>query len=165
MKCAPLFAALATTLAACGAPPPPPPPPTVVNVSVIAGPDINPSAGGQAAPVVLRVYQLASSAGFGNAEFFPLYNTDAATLGADLVKRDDLQLGPGDKKTLTLNPTEPVKALGLFAGLRAFQDATWRGSADIPAHTTTNVTVTLDHAGLAVVAKTLPPPPPPKPAS
>lgn len=162
---APAAAGLTLALAGCGAPPPPPPPPTVVNLSVVAGPDINPSPSGQAAPVVLRVYQLGSSAGFGNAEFFPLYNADAATLGADIVKREDVQLVPGDKKTLTLSPTDPVKAVGFFAGLRAFQDATWRASADIPPHLTTNVTVTIDHSGLAVKTQTLPPPAPPKPAS
>jgi len=162
MKTAPLAAIF--LLAGCAAPPPPPPPRTVVNISVKAGPDINPDPTGQGAPMTLRVYQLASGAGFGNAEFFALYKTDAATLGPDIIHRDDLALNPGDSKTLPLSPTDQVKTLGFFAGLRDFSQAAWRATADIPPHQTTNITVTASKAGIAVVAKTLPPPPP-KPAS
>jgi type VI secretion system protein VasD len=150
-------------LASCAAPPPPPPPPTIVNISIKAGPDINPDATGQGAPVEFRVYQLASSAGFTGAEFFALYKTDAATLGADIVHRDVLPLNPGDAKTLALSPTDQVKSIGFFAGLRDFSQATWRATADVPPHLTTNMTVTLSKTGITVAAKTLPPPPP-KPA-
>ncbi len=150
-------------LAGCAAPPPPPPPPTMVNISVKAGPDINPDSSGQGAPLVLRVYQLASGAGFGNAEFFALYKSDAATLGADIVHRDDLALNPGDTKTLALSPTDQAKTIGFFAGVRDFNGVTWRNTTDFPPHQTTNITVTVTHTGLTVVAKTLPPPP--KPAS
>ncbi len=152
---------LCAALAGCPAPPPPPPP-TVVNLTLTAGPDINPNAAGQGAPVVVRVYQLGSAAGFGDADFFPLYNKDAATLGADLIKREDFPLAPGQSKTATLSPNDQVKALGVFAGWRDFQHANWRGSAPIPAHQTTNVTVTVGHDGITVKAETLPPA---KPAS
>jgi type VI secretion system protein VasD len=135
----------------------------MVNISVKAGPDINPDASGQGAPLVLRVYQLASSAGFGNAEFFALYKSDATTLGADIVHRDDVALNPGDMKTLTLSPTDQVKSIGFFAGLRDFSQAAWRATADVPPHLTTNITVSLTKAGIDVAAKTLPPPA--KPAS
>ncbi len=109
------------------------------------------------------MYQLASATGFGNAEFFALYKADATTLGADIVHRDDLALNPGDTKTLTLSPTDQVKSIGFFAGLRDFSQATWRATADVPPHLTTNITVIIGKAGLDVSAKTLPPPP--KPAS
>jgi type VI secretion system protein VasD len=154
----------APLLTGCAAPPPPPPPPTVVNISVKAGPDMNPDPTGQGAPMVLRVYQLTSGAGFSNAEFFALYKADAATLGPDIVHRDDLALNPGDTKTLPVSPTDQVKTIGFFAGVRDFSQGPWRATADIPPHQTTNITVTATKAGIDVVAKTLPPPPP-KPAS
>jgi type VI secretion system protein VasD len=143
-------------LAGCAGPPPPPPP-TVVNISMTAAANANPDTDGKGAPVSLRVYQLGSQAGFVGAEFFPLYNTDAATLGTDLVKRDDFILAPGATKTTTLTPRDDVKSIGVFAAYRDFQHATWRAAADIPPHQVTNITVTAGHDGITLKAVTLPP--------
>jgi type VI secretion system protein VasD len=140
---------LLVALAACGGPPPPPPP-TVVSLTLTAAPDANPSPTGQGAPVVLRVYQLASTSGFTGAEFFLLFNQDQATLGPDLVHRDEMILAPGQTKTLTLTPTDPVKAIGVFAAYRDFQHATWRGTADVPPHQTTRITVRAAGDGITV---------------
>ena len=147
---------LMAALAGCAGPPPPPPP-TVVNITMAAAADANPTTEGQGAPVAMRVYQLASQAGFTGAEFFPLYNADAATLGTDLVKRDDFILAPGQTKTTILTPRDDVKSVGLFAGYRDFQHSAWRAAADIPPHQTTNLTVTAGHDGIAIKAVTLPP--------
>ena len=61
---------LAFASAIAGCTPPPPPPPTVVNLALAASADVNPTASGLAAPLELRVYQLASESGFSNAGFF-----------------------------------------------------------------------------------------------
>ncbi len=146
---------LACLLSGCGGAPKLAPP-TVVNVSIKAGPDLNPGTDGAANPTVLRVYQLGSSSGLANAEFFPVYNADASTLGTDLIRRDDVPLNPGGTKTMTLNPGDQVHALGFFAGLRDFQAETWRATDDIPPHQTTNVTVTLTRDGVAIQSQTVP---------
>lgn len=143
-------------LAGCAAPPPPPPP-TVVNITMKADSNANPGPNGQGAPVALRIYQLGSEAGFKGAEFFPLYNKDQATLGSDLVKRDDFILAPGQTQTTTVTPRDDVKAVGVFAGYRDFQHATWRATAAIPPHRTTTLTITAGHDGITLQAVTLPP--------
>jgi type VI secretion system protein VasD len=153
----------AAGLAGCASPPPPPPP-TIVNLTLKALPGVNPGPDGQAAPVSVRVYQLETAAGFSNAEFFPLYNTDSTVLGPDLVKREEFVLAPGATKSETIMPKDQVKSLGFFAGFRAFQGVKWRGSTDVPPNKTTNVTVTVGPAGVSVAAAPAPPPPP-KPAS
>jgi|HubBroStandDraft_5_1064220.scaffolds.fasta_scaffold78022_3 type VI secretion system protein VasD len=153
----------AAGLAGCASPPPPPPP-TVVNLTLKALAGVNPGPDGQAAPVSVRVYQLETAAGFSNAEFFPLYNTDAVVLGQDLVKREEFVLAPGTTKTETIMPKDQVKSLGFFAGFRAFQSLPWRGNTDVPPNKTTNVTVTVGPKGVDVQAAPAPPPPP-KPAS
>ncbi len=140
---------LLAALAGCAAPPPPPPP-TVVSLTLAATADANPDPAGQGAPVVLRVYQLASTAAFGNAEFFDLFNQDAATLKTDLIKRDDVVLAPGQTKTVTLMPTDQVKSVGIFAGYRDYAHATWRAAADVPPHKTTKLTVTAGKTGIAI---------------
>ncbi len=139
---------LVAGVAACGAPPPPPP--TVVVLTITATKDANGAPGGAGAPVMLRVYQLAGTNSFDNADFFQIFNHDAATLGTDLVHQDQLLLAPGSTKTLTLNPKDPVTALGFFAAYGTFQSATWRASAAVPAHKTTKLTVTVGANAIAV---------------
>lgn len=141
---------LTALLAACAAPPPPPPP-TQVALTLTATSDVNPSPGGTAAPVVLRVYQLASSSAFNGAEFFDMFNSDQATLKTDLIKRDDVTLAPGQTKTMVLSPTDQVKTLGVFAAYRDYVHATWRVTADIPPHKTTKITVQAGRTGLTIV--------------
>jgi type VI secretion system protein VasD len=140
---------LAAAVAACAAPPPPPPPTTVM-LTLTATPDVNPTPDGKGAPVVLRVYQLASTAGFNGAEFFDLFNQDQATLKADLIKRDDVTLAPGQSKTLTLQPNDQVKAIGVFAGYRDYAHAIWRAATDVPPHKTTRITVQAGPQGIAL---------------
>lgn len=154
-----LCAAVLGSLAACGGPPPPPPlPPTVVELTLTATADVNSTESGQGAPVVVRIYQLGSATAFGNAEFFQLFNKDSEFLKSDLVKRDDFILAPGQTKTATLMPSDSVKAIGVFAAYRDFQRATWRGTADIPPHQTTRVTVTAGASGITMKSEQVPPP-------
>jgi type VI secretion system protein VasD len=142
---------LLTSIVACSSPPPPPP--TVVNLTVSASPDVNPTDPGQAAPIVVRVYQLASPTSFEQAEFFQLFNQDQAFLKTDLVKRDDFLLAPGQTKTATLTPTDQVKALGVLAAYRDFQHATWRATVPVPPHQTTKVTITAGRDAVVVKAE------------
>jgi type VI secretion system protein VasD len=137
---------------ACSSPPPPPPP-TVVKLSMTTSADVNPTASGQGAPVVVRVYQLTSSAGFEKAEFFRLLNQDTATLGSDVVKKDEFLLPPGSTKKVELSPGPTVKSIGVFGAFRDFRNATWRGVADVPPNKTTEVTVNADAKGVTVAAK------------
>jgi type VI secretion system protein VasD len=141
-------------LAGCGGPPPPPP--TIVNVTLNATADDNPTADNHGAPLSVRIYQLASAANFSGAEFFPLYNDDAGTLKSDLVRREDFILAPGASKSDTIMPTDQVKSIGVFGGYRDFQHSDWRGTADIMPHRTTNITITAGHDGITVKAETLP---------
>ena len=90
-----LVAALTAAAGIDGCGGPPPPPPTIVNLTLSASSNVNPTAAGQGAPIAIRVYQLSSSANFNAAEFFPLYNSDAATLKTDLVHREDFLLRRG----------------------------------------------------------------------
>lgn len=130
--------------------PPPPPPPTIVNLTLKATADINPTETGSAAPVQLRVYQLTSTAAFAGAEFFALLERDAATLGDQLVRREDFLLAPDETRTSTLNPEARVTALGIFVGVRSLDGVTWRGTWAVPPNKTSAVTVTAARTGVTV---------------
>jgi type VI secretion system protein VasD len=127
-----------------------PPPPTVAELKITATQDVNPTASGQGAPVMLRVYELSSPSGFEKAEFFPLLNADAKTLGADMVKRHEYLLAPGTTKQESLTAPDQVQALGLFAAYRDITHATWRKTVSLPPHKTTPVTVSASASGLNV---------------
>lgn len=147
------------SLAGCGAPPPPPP--TVVNITLRATADDNPTADNHGAPLALRVYQLGGAANFTGAEFFPLYNDDTGTLKTDLVHRDDFLLAPGATKAETVMPTDMVKSIGVFAAYRDFQHAVWHASVDVAAHKTTTIVVTAGHDGITLSSDAAPSKPAP----
>ena len=67
---------------------------------------------------------------------------DAATLQADLVKRDDLLMAPGTTRTLTLMPESRVHAIGVFAAYRDYEHVTWRAVVAVPAQQTSALSVT-----------------------
>lgn len=159
MAAIPVGLAFATLVALAGCAPPPPPPPTIVNAQVTAAADVNATPDGRGAPLAVRVYQLGGKAGFEGAEFFRLYNADAATLGPDLIKKEEFVLTPGGSKTLALTPTDPVKAIAVFGAYREFQTVVWRATADVAPNKTINLAVTADKAGIKIVVT------PAKPAS
>jgi type VI secretion system protein VasD len=130
-------------LTACGGGPPPPPP-TLVSVVITADPRSN-----DGAPLSLRVYQLASPAGFEGAQFFPLFNGDAAALKDDLIKRDDVLLAPGQSKTLALTPTDRTKAIGVLGAYKNYETLTWRTLTPVPPHESSVLTVASSTAGLS----------------
>ena len=141
-------------LQSCGGPPPPPPPPapTIAKLSLTAAADANATQSGQGAPIIIRVYQLASTAAFEKAEFFQLLNSDTALLGADAVSREEYLLAPGTTKTEELAVTDRVQAIGVFAAYREFTARTWRVVVPVPPHKTTTIAVSVTAGGL-VVAK------------
>ena len=144
------LAAVAANLLLAGCGGAPPPPPTVVNATLTTAPDVNADSAGTGSPVAIRIYQLGSSVGFKAATFFPLFERDAATLKDDLVARDDLLLGPGQTRTLTILPKDRTHAIGIFAAYRDYEHVEWRQAADVPAHETSTVTVNAGRAGLTV---------------
>jgi type VI secretion system protein VasD len=140
---------LGFALQACAGPPPAPPlPPTVVKLTITSRADANATEDGQGAPTIVRVYQLASAAGFEKAEFYALLNTDVAILGQDLVKRDEYLLAPNTTKEATLTIPDRVQALGVFAAYREFQSRNWRITTPVPANKTTPVTLSSSAGGL-----------------
>jgi type VI secretion system protein VasD len=143
-------------VASCGGSPPPPP--TVINLTLRATADVNPGPSGNAAPIAVRYYQLASPAAFNGAEFFQLFDQDEATLKGDGIKHEEYVLAPGETKTAKITPDPTVKVLGLFAAYRDFQKATWRKVWEIPQNKTTDLTVIAGHDGIAIA-----PPPDAKP--
>jgi len=112
--------------AGCSSPPPPKPITTPVAMTLVAGADANPDARGRASPLTVRVYALKTSGAFESADFFTLFEKDQATLGAEMVQREEFLLRPGDSKKLELSLAPDVKSIGLMAAYRDLERARWR---------------------------------------
>lgn len=69
----------------------------VVSLSIVASPVINPTLDGEARPVQMRLYQLTDDLKLQAASFEQIWKEDAAVLGQDLVKRDDVFVYPNTR--------------------------------------------------------------------
>jgi type VI secretion system protein VasD len=143
-----VLGAIVALLAGCGGPAPPPP--TTVMLTLNATADVNPTPDGQGAPVVVRVYELAATTAFDGAAFFDLFNQDQATLKGDLVKREEVTLVPGQRRTLTLTLPDQASAVGVFGAFRDYAGVVWRVHATVPPHQTTRLSVQAGKAGLSL---------------
>ena len=129
--------------AGCSSAPPPPPLPTLVNITITASPDMNPDASGQAQPLMLRVYRLASANTFERADYFQLMNNGKELLGADLVGEDDFTMTPGGEKTISYELPPPVRAIGIAASFQDIDNTKWRATLPVSANQTTSARITL----------------------
>jgi type VI secretion system protein VasD len=139
------FAAL-VLLSSCGGAPPPPPP--VVELTLTAAPNVNPDPSGRPAPVLVRIYQLASANKFELADYYQLSNNEAATLSGDLLGRDELILSPGQSRHLTLNMKHDATRVGVTVAFRQIDRAKWRADTAFAPSGPTNVTAAV--AGLTL---------------
>jgi type VI secretion system protein VasD len=126
-----LLAMACAALAGCKSPPPPKPPPAPVNVklTLAASPEVNPDEQNRASPIVVRVYQLKDDAGFKDADYFALYDKEAATLTSALISRVELELSPGQKHTLDYSVSPDTRYIGVAAAYRDIRNAQWRAEA------------------------------------
>lgn len=149
-----LFALLNVFLIGCASEPPvqPPPPPTIVNLQIDAADNLNADSNGNGAPVMLRIYELRELSSFNGADFFALFNNDQGTLGADVTRRQDFLLKPGESKKLTIKPDEDVISLGFFAAFRQLDTAQWRVVAEVLPNQTQDYLVKLIDNQLTVEA-------------
>lgn len=106
--------------------PPPKPVVTPVSLKLAASSDMNPDARGRASPLTVRVYVLKAPGPFEGADFFSLYDKDQATLGAEMVKREEVLLNPGESRTLEFTLEPDAKNIAVLAAYRDLERARWR---------------------------------------
>ncbi|MCW5635493.1 MAG: type VI secretion system lipoprotein TssJ [Rubrivivax sp.] len=140
------------------APPPPPPvPPTQVRPqpvpvsgTISAAADLNPSATQRPSPLVLRVYELRSDAAFTKADFISLYQAEKATIGADLVLKDEFMLQPGETRAYDRTLSIETRWLAVFGAYRTVERAVWRAIAPVPAGKSLRLAIRADSQALSL---------------
>lgn len=104
---------------------------TSVSGQLVAAADLNPSVSGRPSPLTVRLYELTSLTAFGNADFITLYQSDKATLAAEMLARDDIVLAPGETRPYARNLNPETRYLAVLAAYRDIERAQWRASAPI----------------------------------
>lgn len=123
--------------AAPGAPPalpvapPAPARPTVLELTLVAAPTLNPSASQRPSPLQLRLYELRSVASFAKGDFMALYQGDQALLAGDLVLREQYTLLPGERQVIRRVLAAETRHLGFFAAYRDLERSLWRVQVEI----------------------------------
>lgn len=127
---------------------------TPVSGTIEASAKLNPSVNGRPSPLLLRVYELRSNAVFGTADFMALYQSDQATLAADLVARDEFMLQPGERRPYAKTLGGETRFVAVFAAYRNLERAVWRTAAAVQLGRPHTLTIRADE--LAVVLELKP---------
>ncbi len=134
------------------------PKPVISDVQVMlqAAADVNPDSRKRASPITVRIYAMKSAAPFESADFFSLFEKDTATLGGELVQREEALLRPGDQKTLALKLGPEVKAIAVMAAFRDLERSRWRAVHMVEVGKATDLKVKL--SGTQVTLEAVPTP-------
>jgi type VI secretion system protein VasD len=149
-----LAAAALGSLSGCGGKPPkeppPPGPPPELRISVSAAANANRGPGGQGLPIVVRLYELKARGAFDGADFYSLYDRESATLGGELIGREEATLAPGKERLFVRNLNPEARYLGVLAGFRDIDRATWRAVQELRPGKNNNIGVTIGPNAVAV---------------
>lgn len=125
-------------------------PPTIAEVKFQAAPNLNPSITGEAAPLVVRIYELAAAGSFTDSDFFALFDEDRSVLGPDLLGRDELRLVPGAERRVNKTLQPGTRFLGIMAAYREIDQVNWRDVVSLKHEKVNRFTVTLGERELKV---------------
>jgi type VI secretion system protein VasD len=126
--------------------------PATVQATISAAGEVNLGALKHASPVVVRVYELKSAAVFESAAFLPLFENERATLGADLVMRDEFIVAPGATVIVPKRPAASGSTvLGIVAAFQSWETAAWRATVEIKPNADNRYLIRLDGAALKAV--------------
>ena len=125
--------------------------PPVLAATISASAKVNPDSRKRPSPVVVRVYELKSSAAFESADFVSLSEKDQAVLGAEMLSREEMVMRPGDSKSINKNLAPGTKFIGITAAFRDLERARWQAIVPVVNGKKNVVTISLDD--IAIQAK------------
>lgn len=126
------------------------PAPTRLEVTIEASPNLNPNAEGRPSPIVMRFYELSSADVFETSDFFTLYDNEMATLGKFILFRDEMNIKPGQLKTIKREAKPETLYIGVIAAYRDLDNARWRGILEIKPHEKTKIMIHLGSLSVSI---------------
>ncbi|OUS31432.1 type VI secretion system-associated lipoprotein [Gammaproteobacteria bacterium 45_16_T64] len=125
---------------------------TKVDLRIVAGGDLNPDDNGRPSPLVVRLLELKSIAGFENAEFFSLYHHEKETLGGDLISSEELELKPGDVQDIKFALSPESKFIAVMGAYRQLDKVSWRMVLPLRLKSKNDLTVLFGSQGVATAS-------------
>lgn len=138
-----LTVASSLLLSACAGAPPPPPEPATLNMQISANVDVNPDMQGRPSPIILHIMELNSTEQFNRLDYMSLTQPTGSALGSELLGKNQLVMQPGDSRALPMELNPQTTVIGLVAGYRDIDNATWRTSIPITQGITKSISITL----------------------
>jgi type VI secretion system protein VasD len=103
-----------------------------VKAIVTAAEELNPDYKGRPSPVNIIVFQLVSADAFASADFFSLFEPEAAVLGGDMLAKTQILLQPGEVREWVAEFEKETRFIGVIAAYRDIEQAQWRASVELP---------------------------------
>jgi len=118
----------------CGAKEPPPKEPILLKISVTADEDINPSPRDRPSPLAVRVFELTDSGLFEESNYIELDANPKVVLEDTLLSAGDkVVVQPGKSVIIEREAHPETRVVGVTAGYRDIDIATWQGWHKVPA--------------------------------
>jgi len=133
--------------AGCGSSPP------LLRGAITVDSNVNPDRAGRPSPIVVRVYELKSVAAFNGADFFALFDSEQATLGGELVGREEFQLQPAETRQYQRQLQPDTKFIGVVGAFRDLEQARWRQTVPLPSKSKPTITIGLAARAVSVTVK------------
>ncbi len=124
--------------------------PTQVVLTVSAASMLNPDVDGRPSPVMVKMYELRSVAGFDVAEYFAL-STNDSVLGQDVIAAETFMLAPGAVRVWKRLLKPETRFIGVAAAFRDLEAATWRSRIPVLQGRTTQVNILLKKVSVTVM--------------
>ena len=115
-----------------------------VDMHINATADVNPDMQGRPSPIILHILELNSTEQFNRLDYMSLTQPSGAAMGAELLGKNQVILQPGETKALPMELNPLTTAIGLVAGFRDIDNATWRKSIPITQGDTKGISITLE---------------------
>ncbi|GAB7527967.1 type VI secretion system lipoprotein TssJ [Pseudomonas sp. 3A(2025)] len=120
---------------------------TKLDLTLTASDRLNPDLHGRPSPIVVRLFELRHPVAFETADFFSLYERARDTLTPDLIVSEELELRPGESRTLKLSVGQG-RYVGVLAAYRDLNETRWRHVLSVDSGERTHLDLTLDQDGI-----------------
>ncbi|MCC4261970.1 type VI secretion system lipoprotein TssJ [Pseudomonas aestusnigri] len=125
---------------------------TKLDLTLHTSDQLNPDLNGRPSPLVLQLVELSHATAFEQADYFDLQQRPATVLAPDLLAMEELELRPGEQRTLKLALQPDTRHVGLVASYRDLGAARWRLTLDLAPRQRNTVRLHLDNNGLHLPA-------------
>lgn len=125
-----------------------------VVVNIEAENNINPNINGLASPLEIRIYQLADSEAFTQANFIDLYRDDQGVLKAGLLSKRQLDsILPSETHKVSLPQNSEIKYVGVVAAFSNYREAKSTAILSVQSGFSIVVNISIDGVNITVTGE------------